>query len=168
MQIGLIFHRTTRNASGSPVLHVAAFRYRSKSMERRRREADVNRIECVLGLWQCEATVLRVRHLRPRKASVHGAAAVCVSRRGAGAHSRRGPFAKERAGKASAAPKESSVCAVPALWGQLDSQLHRSNCPQRHVSRLPEWEKLQRRDDVFDTGLVVSGGGFGVGKGKRK
>lgn len=50
----------------------------------------------------------------------------------------------------------------------IQGQLHRSNCPQRHVSRLPEWEKLQRRDDVFDTGLVVSGGGFGVGKGKRK
>jgi len=34
--------------------------------------------------------------------------------------------------------------------------------------KLPDWENTQPKNDIFDTGRVVSGGGFGVGKGKKK
>jgi hypothetical protein len=39
---------------------------------------------------------------------------------------------------------------------------------QRSKVALPEWEKLRPRDDVFDRGRVVSGGGVGVAKGKKR
>jgi NAD-dependent SIR2 family protein deacetylase len=33
---------------------------------------------------------------------------------------------------------------------------------------LPDWESTRAKNDLFDRGMVFSGGGFGVGKRKRK
>jgi hypothetical protein len=39
---------------------------------------------------------------------------------------------------------------------------------QKPKEALPEWERIRPRDDLFDRGMVVSGGGVGVGKRKRR
>lgn len=48
--------------------------------------------------------------------------------------------------------------------------IQRKDCKRRtsQISGLPDYDKLRSENDVFSRGLVRSGGGFGVGKKKRK
>jgi ribosomal protein L32 len=43
--------------------------------------------------------------------------------------------------------------------GEVDIELSKKN--------LPDWESTRQKNDLFDRGVVFSGGGFGVGKGKK-
>ena len=48
--------------------------------------------------------------------------------------------------------------------------IERKDCKDiaSQISSLPDYDKLRSENDVFSRGLVRSGGGFGVGKKKKK
>lgn len=61
--------------------------------------------------------------------------------------------------------KRGSCKSVVSAMQSLKKKLPEATKLQK--KKLPEWERLPS-DDVFDRGRVVSGGGFGVGKGKKR
>jgi len=42
------------------------------------------------------------------------------------------------------------------------------NCTPVNKDNIPDCDRFQPKEDIFDRCRVVSGGGFGVGKGKKK
>lgn len=56
-------------------------------------------------------------------------------------------------------------CGYSFLKERSKKHIERKDCIPKNCMPVIE---AKQKNDIFDTGKVVSGGGFGVGKGKKK